>query len=55
MAALLAMPRVHVLGPWQDSGEIAHGSGTIDGVPRPRIEIHAYTGSYVHKRCEKGL
>ena len=53
--ALLAMPRVRVLAPWRDSGEIAHRSGTIDGVPRPRrIEIHANTGSYVHVQCEKG-
>ena len=55
MASLLAMPHVHVLAPWQDSGEIAHKSGTIDGVPRPRrIEICVNTGSYVHVRCEKG-
>ena len=48
------MPRVRVLAPWRDSGEIAHRSGTIDGVPRPRrIEIRANTGSYVHVRCEK--
>jgi len=41
---------------WRNSGEIAHRSGTIDGVPRPRrIEIRANTGSYVHVRCEKGL
>ena len=54
MASLLAMLRVRVLAPWQDSGEIAHKSGTIDGVPRPRIEICVNTGSYVHVRCEKG-
>ena len=30
------MSRVRVLGPWLDSGEIAHKSGTINGVPRPR-------------------
>ena len=55
MALLLAMPRVRVLAPWRDSGEIAHKSGTIDGAPRPRrIEIHVNTGSYVHVRCEKG-
>ena len=54
MALLLAMPRVRVLGPWRDSGEIMHRSGTIDGVPRPRrIEIRANTGSYVHVWCEK--
>ena len=54
MAALLAMPRVHVLAPWRESGEIAHRSGTIDAVPRLRtIEIRANTGSYVHARCEK--
>ena len=40
MAALLAILRVCVLAPWLDSGEIAHRSGTINGVPRPRrIEI----------------
>ena len=45
MAALLAMSRVRVFAPWLDSGEIAHRSGTINGVPsngipRPRrIEI----------------
>jgi len=55
MASLLATLRVRVLAPWQDNGEIAHRSGTIDGVPRPRIEIHANTGSYVHVQCEKGL
>ena len=55
MASLLAMPRVRVLAPWRDSGEIAHRSGTIDGVPRPRrIEIRANTGSYVHVWREKG-
>ena len=49
------MPRVRVLAPWQDSVEIVHRSGTIDGVPRPRrIEIRASTGSYVRVRCEKG-
>ena len=54
MAALSAMLRVRVLAPWRDSGEIAHRSGTIDGVPRPRrIEIRANTGSYVHVRCER--
>ena len=54
MASLLAMPRVRVLAPWRDSGEIVHRSGAIDGVPRPRrIEIRANTGSYVHVRCEK--
>ena len=36
MAALLAMLHVRVLAPWLDSGEIAHRSGTINGVPRPR-------------------
>ena len=55
MAALLAMPRVCVLAPWLDSGEIAHWSGTINGVPRPRrIENRANTGSCVHVQCEKG-
>ena len=44
---LLAMPRVRVLAPWRDSGEIAHRSGTIDG-------ICANTDSYVHVRCEEG-
>ena len=49
------MSRVRVLAPWLDSGEIAHRSGTINGVPRPRIiEIRANTGSYVHVRCAKG-
>ena len=55
MASLMAMLCVRVLAPWLDSGEIAHRSGTFDGVPRPRrIEIRANTGSYVHVRCEKG-
>ena len=55
MASLLAMPRVCVLVPWRDSGEMAHRTGTINGVPRPRrIEICANTGRYVHVRCEKG-
>ena len=43
---------VCVLAPWLDSGEIAHRSRTINGVPRPRrIDIPCeYTGSYVHVR-----
>ena len=54
MASLLAVPCERVLAPWRDSGEIAHRSGTIDGVPRPiKIEIRANTGRYVHVRCEK--
>ena len=54
MVSLLAMLRVRVLAPWRDSGEIAHRSGTIDGVSRPRrIEIRANTGNYVHVQCEK--
>ena len=51
MAALLAMlrVRVRVLAPCRDSGEIAHRSGTINGVPRPRrIEICAKTSSYMY-------
>ena len=49
MASMLAMPRVCVLAPWRDTGEIPHRSGTIDGVPRPRrMEICANTVGYVH-------
>ena len=56
MAWLLAMPRVRVLAPWRDSDEIAHRSGTIDGCSKTKkkIEMRAYTGRYVHVRCEKG-
>ena len=50
MASLLAVPRVRILAPWQDSGEIVHMSGTIDGVPRPRkIEIRRIpVGMYMY-------
>ena len=54
MASLLATPRVRVLAPWRNSGEIAHRSGTVDGVPKPRrIEICANTGSYVFEKSMK--